>query len=157
MKEKIKNIFSISILATLVFLVSIVSANAETLDSNVSNAGNVDNAVAKIGDNYYATLDEAIELLDNSEAIELVSDAKLEIGTIKKDKIVTIKGNGYKVEVPRQSKTEDGRLNILGTINFYNTIVSFGNATNWSVVMGSESYLNLYFLFINTTNLEENI
>ena len=144
MKEKIKNIFSISILATLVFLVSIVSANAETLDSNVSNAGNVDNAVAKIGDNYYATLDEAIEVLDNSETIELVSDAKLEIGTIKKDKIVTIKGNGYKVEVPRQSKTEDGRLDILGTINFYNTIVSFGNATNWSVVMGSESYLNLY-------------
>ena len=74
MKEKIKNIFSISILATLVFLVSIVSANAETLDSNVSNAGNVDNAVAKIGDNYYATLDEAIEVLDNSETIELVSD-----------------------------------------------------------------------------------
>ena len=135
MKEKIKKIFSISIVATLLSLISIVSANAETLDSN---------AVAKIGNNYYATLDEAIDALDNSEAIELVSNAKLEIGTIKKDKIVTIKGNGYKIDVPSQSKTEDGRLNLLGTINFYNTIVYFGNTTNWSVVMGYESYLNLY-------------
>ena len=58
---------------------------------------------------------------------------------------MTIKGNGkFSVKVTAQSGTDDGRLNIsgAGSLTFDNAKVSFGNPSNWSVVMSDSGKLS---------------
>lgn len=100
--------------------------------------------VATIGNATYASLDEALIAAQPGSIIELQQD-----GVIAKtnaiSKAVTIKGNGkYSVEVKSQSGTDDGRLNISGSgsLTFDNAKVSFGNPSNWSVVMSDSGKLS---------------
>lgn len=58
---------------------------------------------------------------------------------------MTIKGSGkFSVKVKAQSGTDDGRLNIsgAGSLTFDNAKVSFGNPSNWSVVMSGSGKLS---------------
>lgn len=103
--------------------------------------------VAKIGDATYASLDEALAVANTGDTIVLQQDGVI-VTTNTISKAVTIKGNGkHSVEVKSQSGTDDGRLNISGSgsLTFDNTKVSFGNPSNWSVVMsdaGKLSFVN---------------
>lgn len=112
--------------------------------------------VAKIGNTNYETLDEAINNASNSDTIELLDDTTLTVGEIKKGQTVTIKGNGFKITVPRQN-SEEGYLAIRGTLNLYNTKMYFTRtateATNWSTYLGAGSFFNLY----NSELVYENI
>ena len=104
-------------------------------------------SVAKIGDATYASLDEALAVANTGDTIVLQQDGVI-VTTNTISKAVTIKGNGkHSVEVKSQSGTDDGRLNISGSgsLTFDNTKVSFGNPSNWSVVMsdaGKLSFVN---------------
>ena len=99
--------------------------------------------VAKIGDKEYATLEEAIKVVDTNEKIELLGNAILDIGRV--DKEITIVGNGYMVTVPTQTSTNNsdsrGRLIVNSKLTFEDTVVYFSNnyENGWSVVMGSDS------------------
>ena len=117
-------------------------------DAAVAVAGNADAAksgsVAKIGDVTYASLDDALAAAQSGDTIELQQDGVIATaGTISK--AVTIKGNGkFSVKVTAQSGTDDGRLNIsgAGSLTFDNAKVSFGNPSNWSVVMSDSGKLS---------------
>lgn len=104
-------------------------------------------SVAKIGDATYASLDEALAAANTGDTIVLQQDGVI-VTTNTISKAVTIKGNGkHSVEVKSQSGTDDGRLNISGSgsLTFDNAKVSFGNPSNWSVVMsdaGKLSFVN---------------
>ena len=104
-------------------------------------------SVAKIGDATYASLDEALAVANTGDTIVLQQDGVI-VTTNTISKAVIIKGNGkHSVEVKSQSGTDDGRLNISGSgsLTFDNTKVSFGNPSNWSVVMsdaGKLSFVN---------------
>ena len=100
--------------------------------------------VATIGNATYASLDDALAAANSGDTIVLQQN-----GVIAKtnaiSKAVTIKGNGkYSVEVKSQSGTDDGRLNISGSgsLTFDNAKVSFGNPSNWSVVMSDSGKLS---------------
>lgn len=100
--------------------------------------------VAKIGDATYASLDEALAAANSGDTIELQQDGVIAT-TNTISKAVTIKGNGKcSVEVKSQSGTDDGRLNISGSgsLTFDNAKVSFGNPSNWSVVMSDSGKLS---------------
>lgn len=99
--------------------------------------------VAKIGDTSYETLDAAVEAVTSDQQIELVDDAELTVGYIKKP--VTINGAGHVVSVPNQGNTGDGdgRLEIHSVLTFNNATVKFDNAKGWSLVMSKEGVLNL--------------
>lgn len=100
--------------------------------------------VAKIGDAAYASLDEALAAANSGDTIELQQDGVIAT-TNTISKAVTIKGNGKcSVEVKSQSGTDDGRLNISGSgsLTFDNAKVSFGNPSNWSVVMSDSGKLS---------------
>ena len=117
-------------------------------DAAVAVAENADAAksgsVAKIGDATYASLDEALVAANSGDTIELQQDGVIAAAnTISK--AVTIKGNGkFSVKVTAQSGTDDGRLNIsgAGSLTFDNAKVSFGNPSNWSVVMSDSGKLS---------------
>ena len=116
-------------------------------DAAVAVAGNADaaksGAVAKIGDVTYASLDDALAAAQSGDTIELQQDGVIATaGTISK--AVAIKGNGNSVEVKAQSGTDDGRLIIsgAGSLTFDNAKVSFGNPSNWSVVMSDSGKLS---------------
>ena len=100
--------------------------------------------VATIGNATYASLDEALAAANSGDTIELQQDGVIAT-TNTISKAVTIKGNGkYSVEVKSQSGTDDGRLNISGAglLTFDNAKVSFGNPSNWSVVMSDSGKLS---------------
>lgn len=100
--------------------------------------------VAKIGDAAYASLDEALAAANSGDTIELQQDGVIAT-TNTISKAVTIKGNGKcSVEAKSQSGTDDGRLNISGSgsLTFDNAKVSFGNPSNWSVVMSDSGKLS---------------
>ena len=100
--------------------------------------------VATIGNATYASLDEALVAAQPGSIIELQQDGVI-AATNTISKAVTIKGNGkYSVEVKSQSGTDDGRLNISGSgsLTFDNAKVSFGNPSNWSVVMSDSGKLS---------------
>ena len=100
--------------------------------------------VAKIGDATYASLDEALAAANSGDTIVLQQPGVIAT-TNTISKAVTIKGNGkYSVEVKSQSGTDDGRLNISGSgsLTFDNAKVSFGNLSNWSVVMSDSGKLS---------------
>lgn len=101
-------------------------------------------SVAKIGDATYASLDEALAAANSGDTIELQQDGVI-AATNTISKAVTIKGNGkFSVKVTAQSGTDDGRLNIsgAGSLTFDNAKVSFGNPSNWSVVMSDSGKLS---------------
>lgn len=52
------------------------------------------NKVAKIGNNKYETLDEAIEAAENDQTIQLLKDFSLESGITVENKTLTIQGDG---------------------------------------------------------------
>lgn len=117
-------------------------------DAAVAVAGNADAAksgsVAKIGDVTYASLDDALAAARSGDTIELQQDGVI-AATNTISKAVTIKGNGkFSVKVTAQSGTDDGRLNIsgAGSLTFDNAKVSFGNPSNWSVVMSDSGKLS---------------
>lgn len=100
--------------------------------------------VAKIGDATYASLDKALAAANSGDTIELQQDGVIAT-TNTISKAVTIKGNGkLSVKVTAQSGTDDGRLNIsgAGSLTFDNAKVSFGNPSNWSVVMSDSGKLS---------------
>lgn len=100
--------------------------------------------VAKIGDATYASLDEALAAANSGDTIELQQDGVIAT-TNTISKAVTIKGNGkLSVKVTAQSGTGDGRLIIsgAGSLTFDNAKVSFGNPSNWSVVMSDSGKLS---------------
>ena len=113
--------------------------------------------VAKIGKVKYETLDEAINNASNSDTIELLDNTTITVGEIKKGQTVTIKGNGFKITVPRQDKQEHGYLAIRGTLNLYNTKIYFTRTTkgetDWSTYLAPGSFFNLY----NSEAIYENI
>lgn len=101
-------------------------------------------SVAKIGDATYASLDKALAAANSGDTIELQQDGVI-AATNTISKAVTIKGNGkFSVKVTAQSGTDDGRLNIsgAGSLTFDNAKVSFGNPSNWSVVMSDSGKLS---------------
>lgn len=118
------------------------------VDAAVAVAENADAAksgsVAKIGDATYASLDKALAAANSGDTIELQQDGVI-AATNTISKAVTIKGNGkFSVKVTAQSGTDDGRLNIsgAGSLTFDNAKVSFGNPSNWSVVMSDSGKLS---------------
>ena len=107
--------------------------------------------VAKVGENTYSTLAEAVKTAEGTNlAVELLEDCVLDIGSIDSD--VVIKGDGTKtVSVPTQAATNDaesqGRLNVRAKLIFDNCIVNFrneyqGGNNTWSVVMGGNGVLS---------------
>ena len=107
--------------------------------------------VAKVGENTYSTLAEAVKAAEGTNlAVELLEDCVLDIGSIDSD--VVIKGDGTKtVSVPTQTATNDaesqGRLNVRAKLIFDNCIVNFrneyqGGNNTWSVVMGGNGVLS---------------
>ena len=132
--------------------------NNESTEETVLAANeDVKTYVAKIGDTNYETLDEAINNASNSDTIELLDNAIITVGEIKKGQTVTIKGNGFKITVPRQENQELGYLAIRGTLNLYNTKMYFTRTatgeTDWSTYLGAGSFFNLY----NSELVYENI
>ena len=99
------------------------------------------NKVAKIGNNKYETLDEAIEAAKENDVIELLKDCELTVGTI--NKTITINGNGKKLTVPKQKKIESGALAINAHATFNNTQLSFANESDWSVTMSGDGVFTL--------------
>ena len=100
--------------------------------------------VATIGNATYASLDKALAAANSGDTIVLQQDGVIAT-TNTISKAVTIKGNGkYSVAVKSQSGTDDGRLNISGSgsLTFDNAKVSFGNPSNWSVVMSDSGKLS---------------
>ena len=100
--------------------------------------------VATIGNATYASLDKALAAANSGDTIVLQQDGVI-AATNTISKAVTIKGNGkYSVAVKSQSGTDDGRLNISGSgsLTFDNAKVSFGNPSNWSVVMSDSGKLS---------------
>lgn len=99
--------------------------------------------VAKIGDATYESLDEALAAANSGDTIELRQNGII-AATNTISKAVTIRGNGNAVEVKSQPDTGDGRLNIsgAGSLTFDNAKVSFGNPSNWSVVMSDSGKLS---------------
>ena len=111
------------------------TAAGETAESKI---------VATIGNATYASLDDALAAANSGDTIVLQQDGVI-AATNTISKAVTIKGNGkYSVDVKSQSGTDDGRLNISGSgsLTFDNAKVSFGNPSNWSVVMSDSGKLS---------------
>ena len=102
--------------------------------------------VAKIGDVNYETLDEAIIAANETDEIFLLSDATITVGKIDKD--ITIKGNGFKITVPRQESEEHGCLSLYKKFSLYNTTIHFTSEArgenDWSLHMAAGSIFNLY-------------
>ncbi len=100
--------------------------------------------VAKIGSQTYDTLDEAIAAVQADEAIEVVDDCTLTVGTI--EKTVVINGNGHTISVPEQDN-ENHALNINASLTFNNTNVEFPDAEtsthSWAFTMNQEGKLTL--------------
>ena len=97
---------------------------------------------AKIGMTSYDTLDAAVAAVKDGEAIELLNDCELTVGTIEKN--VTIRGGGKTITVPTQP-TNEGKLIVKNSkLTFDHVTVHFGNTKDWSLVLiGDASVLNL--------------
>ena len=88
--EEQKAAFDATVLAKLTALEELIAMREQ---ADVLPTGNPETAVAKIGeDNYYDTLDEAIEAATNGDTIKLLGNA-----TVSKtlDKSITIDGQGF--------------------------------------------------------------
>lgn len=121
-----------------------VETTAAQPQASAADATAVSNPVAKIGEAAYASLDDALAAAQSGDTIVLQQDGVIAT-TNTISKAVTIKGNGkYSVAVKSQSGTDDGRLNISGSgsLTFDNAKVSFGNPSNWSVVMSDSGKLS---------------
>ncbi len=121
-------------------------ASSAAVETTATGETTESKSAAKIGDAAYESLDEALAAANSGDTIVLQQDGVIAT-TNTISKAVTIKGNGNSVEVKSQSGTDDGRLNISGggSLTFDNAKVSFGNPSNWSVVMtdsGKLSFVN---------------
>ena len=121
-------------------------ASSAAVEATAAGETTESKSAAKIGDATYASLDKALAAANSGDTIVLQQDGAIAT-TNTISKAVTIKGNGNSVEVKSQSGTDDGRLNISGggSLTFDNAKVSFGNPSNWSVVMtdsGKLSFVN---------------
>ena len=121
-------------------------ASSAAVETTAAGETTESKSAAKIGDATYESLDEALAAANSGDTIVLQQDGVIAT-TNTISKAVTIKGNGNSVEVKSQSGTDDGRLNIsgAGSLTFDNAKVSFGNPSNWSVVMtdsGKLSFVN---------------
>lgn len=103
-----------------------------------------ENSVAKIGDKYYDSLEEAIEYVGDTDVIMLVSNVKLSDSLVI-DKVVNLNLNGYNVMAPSLVfQVQSGKFNVIGndTIKeldpYYGAILVKGSADsssdNYSVV-----------------------
>ena len=122
-----------------------VIENDEAILNNENEVTDVKTYVAELNGVNYETLDEAISIAKDSDTITLLSDTDITVGSI--NKVVTIKGNGFKLNVPRQEKQEGGYLAIYGTLNLYNTKIYFvreAKANEWSLYVSPNSSFNLY-------------
>ena len=118
-------------------------ASSVAVEATAAGETTESKSVAKIGDATYESLDEALAAANSGDTIVLQQDGVIAT-TNTISKAVTIKGNGKSVEVKSQSGTDDGRLNIsgAGSLTFENARVSFGNPSNWSVVMADSGKLS---------------
>lgn len=118
-------------------------ASSVAVEATAAGEATESKSVAKIGDATYESLDEALAAVNSGDTIVLQQDGVIAT-TNTISKAVTIKGNGKSVEVKSQSGTDDGRLNIsgAGSLTFENARVSFGNPSNWSVVMADSGKLS---------------
>lgn len=118
-------------------------ASSVAVEATAAGEATESKSVAKIGDATYESLDEALAAANSGDTIVLQQDGVIAT-TNTISKAVTIKGNGKSVEVKSQSGTDDGRLNIsgAGSLTFENARVSFGNPSNWSVVMADSGKLS---------------
>ena len=101
--------------------------------------------VASVNGVNYETLDEAINAAGDNGTIELLNDAIITVGSI--NNTVTIRGNGYKITVPRQEKNGLGYLDVRGKLNLYNVKIYFtrpAKTNEWSLYISSNAYFNLY-------------
>lgn len=121
--------------------------NAGTGEEEPDPSAPVGTDVAMIGGVGYATLDEAIANVQESEIIELLTDASIE-HTCVINKTVKIVGNGFTVRVVAQSDANgnpsgDGKGSLAitngGKLIFDNTLVKFNNPNNWIITMGSDT------------------
>ena len=111
----------------------------------------VEEAVAKIGDQTFDTLNKAVQAVMNGEAsgvIDLYQDQELMVNFIQPDTKVTINGNGCQVDIPKQTLTAAGDLTIWGKLTFRNTKVFFGEGreggeNQWAATIASNGSLNL--------------
>lgn len=138
---------SLGAVAPVPALADDAAASSAAVETTAAGETAESKPVAMIGDATYASLDEALAAANTGDTIVLQQDGVI-VTTNTISKAVTIKGNGkYSVEVKSQSGTDDGRLNISGSgsLTFDNAKVSFGNPSNWSVVMsdaGKLSFVN---------------
>ena len=118
-------------------------ASSAAVEATAAGETTESKSAAKIGDATYASLDKALAAANSGDTIVLQQDGVIAT-TNTISKAVTIKGNGNSVEVKSQSGTDDGRLNISGggSLTFDNAKVSFGNPSNWSVVMTDSGKLS---------------
>ena len=118
-------------------------ASSVAVEATAAGETTESKSVAKIGDATYESLDEALAAANSGDTIVMQQDGVIAT-TNTISKAVTIKGNGKSVEVKSQSGTDDGRLNIsgAGSLTFENARVSFGNPSNWSVVMADSGKLS---------------
>ena len=136
------------------------SGTAQTEEGSTSEGGSTEEGettptttkVAKIGDDEYETLDEAITAAWGSAepvTITLLANCEITIGTI--DKPVTISGNGHTVDIPPQEVNKNPdlqyRLSVNSALTFNNTVVSFHNDKKddnvWSAVFSENGSLTL--------------
>ncbi len=99
---------------------------------------------AKIGNQTYETLDEAVAAVADDEAIEIVEDCELTVGTI--EKTVVINGNGHTISIPEQN-SDNHALKINASLTFNKANVVFTNdiddVKQWSATMNSDGVLTL--------------
>ena len=106
---------------------------------------NASDVVARIGENGYESLDDAILAVKEDEVIELLQDTQLtKVAVI--DKKVTINGNNHNVNI-YTLPSDDGRLTVSGILTFNQTKVNHDNITTgsnaWSIVVLASGAINL--------------
>ena len=98
--------------------------------------------VAKIGNQTYETLDEAVAAVADDEVIEVGKDCTLTVGMLTKN--VVINGNGHTISIPEQMKSAKHALNINAALTFNNANVVFTNENaEWTVIMSGDGVLTL--------------
>ena len=96
----------------------------------------VANYVAKIGDAYYATLDEALSAAKDGDVIELLGDASTESGFGIYGTSLTIKGNGHVITANNHGIYVAKKGEVAGNLTFDGVTLNLAPLTGTPTVAG---------------------
>lgn len=96
----------------------------------------VANYVAKIGDAYYATLDEALSAAKDGDVIELMGDASTESGFGIYGTSLTIKGNGHVITANNHGIYVAKKGEVAGNLTFDGVTLNLAPLTGTPTVAG---------------------